>query len=232
MACTLVLVSSSALLLACLLIPAFASTSRDGVVQAIDKAQQNREERLNGYTVTEHYTIRNSRFAAAAEMTVSVTYTKGVGKKYQVISRSGPPFLQTHVLDRLLSEQEQLSRGEKRAKILVTSANYQIRLIGKENLNGRPCDVVELNPRTKSPHLLKGKAWVSAEGQLLLRIEGKPTASVSFLAGRPAIVRDYEEVDGFSLAEKSHAVSESFLLGKTDLTIEYTGYRVDASGTN
>ncbi|MCU1259747.1 MAG: putative sigma regulatory protein MucB/RseB [Bryobacterales bacterium] len=226
------LVPSSASLLACLLIPAFASTSPDGVVQAIDKAQQDREERLNGYTVTEHYTIRNSRFAAPAEMTVSITYVKGAGKKYHVISRSGPSFLQTHVLDRLLSEQEQLSRGEKRAKILVTSANYQIKLIGKENLNGRLCDVVELNPRTKSPHLLKGKAWVDSASQLLLRIEGKPTASLSFLAGRPSVVRDYAEVDGFSLAEKSHAVSESFLLGKTDLTIEYTGYRVNGSGTN
>jgi hypothetical protein len=65
---------------------------------------------------------------------------------------------------------------------------------------------------------------------MLVRIQGKPTASPAFLAGIPEVVRDYIEVDGFSLARKSHAISQTFLLGKTDLTIEYTDYRVNGAG--
>jgi hypothetical protein len=199
------------------------------IVQDIDKAQEDREARLTGYTVTEHYTIRNSRFDEPAETIVNTTYVRGAGKTYRVISRTGPPFLQTHVLDRILKEEEEMSRGEQRKSALVTSANYRIKLVGEEGVEGRTCDVVELTPRAKSAHLLKGKAWLDAESRMLVRIQGKPTASPAFLAGIPDVVRDYTEVDGFSLARKSHAVSQTFLLGRTDLTIEYTDYRVNGS---
>jgi hypothetical protein len=56
--------------------------------------------------------------------------------------------------------------------------------------------------------------------------EGKPTASPSFLAGRPAIVRDYEKVGDFWLAKSSHAVSDSFFFGTTELSINYIDYHL------
>jgi hypothetical protein len=219
----------SAFLLACVATGAVSQAGTVGespIVRAIDQSQLDREARLAGYVVTEHYTIRNSRFAEPAEMTVTTTYTKGAGKVYHVESRSGPPFLQTHVLDRMLKEEAEMSRGQQRDRALVTSGNYQMKPTGQDVLDGRPCDLVELTPRVKSAHLLKGRAWVDAENHGLVRIEGKPPASPAFLAGKPDVVRDYSRVDGFSLATKSRATSESFLLGKTELTIEYTGYLV------
>jgi hypothetical protein len=216
-------------LLVCLLVGAPSCAGNDNIVQEIDQAQDAREMRLTGYTVTEHYTIRNSRFSAPAETVVATTYVKGTGKTYNVISRTGPSFLQTRVFDRILKEEEEMSRGEQRKSALVTSANYRMKLVGQEDLDGRMCDVVELTPRTKSAHRLRGKAWFDSGSHVLVRIEGKPTSSPSFLAGYPDVVRDYTQVDGFSLARKSHAVSQTFLLGKTDLMIEYTDYRVNGS---
>jgi hypothetical protein len=209
---------------------AVSGAAGDGIVQDIDKAQEDREARLTGYTVTEHYTIRNSRFDTPAETMVATTYVRGAGKTYRVISRTGPSFLQTHVLDRILKAEEDMSRGEQRKSALVTSANYRIKLVGPEGVEGRACDLVEITPRAKSAHLLKGKAWLDSGSHMLVRIQGKPTASPAFLAGIPEVVRDYVEVDGFSLARKSHAISQTFLLGKTDLTIEYTDYRVNGAG--
>ncbi len=199
------------------------------IVESIDRAQEQRELRLAGYTVIEHYTIRNSRFDTAAEMVVEATYLKGIGKSFRIISRSGPSFLQTRVMDRVIKEEEEISRGDLRRNVLLISENYEIKPIGRESIQGKECDTVELTPRKKSTHLLKGKAWVDAENHLAIRVEGKPTASISFLAGRPEVVRDYEEIDGFSLARKSSALSESFILGKTELTVEYTGYHVTSS---
>jgi hypothetical protein len=217
------------------LVAAVAFSARDdagaAIVRAIDQAQVDREARLAGYTVTEHYLLRNSRFQDPAEMTVETTYVRGAGKTYHVVSETGPSMLQTHVLDRMLKEEAAMSKGEQRKKALVISANYDLKVIGQETLGGRNCDLVELNPRAKSPHLLKGKAWLDAGTHVLVRIEGRPTASPSFLAGKPEVIRDYTEIEGFSLAEKSHAISDSFLLGKTDLTIEYTNYRVNGAGS-
>ncbi len=199
------------------------------ILKAIDAAQLEREQRLVGYSVAEHYTIRNSHFSVPAETTTATTYAKDSGKTYRVVSRSGPALLQTHVLDRLLKEETDMSRGEGRKNALVTSANYAMKLAGQETVNSHLCDLVELTPRVKSAHLLKGRAWMDSATHILVRIEGQPTASPAFLAGRPEVVRDYTEIDGFSLASKSRALSETFLLGKTELTIEYAGYSVNSA---
>jgi hypothetical protein len=200
--------------------------AEENVIRSVEKAELERETQLNGYSVSEHYTLRNSRFQAGAERTVSAVYKKGSGDSYQTISQSGSSTLQRTVLDRLLQAQAEMSGGETRQHTLLTSANYDMRFVGEESLDGRRCIVLELIPRTKSIYLLKGRAWFDAEDRGILRIEGRPTASPSLWAGHPMIVRDYQKINGFSVAKKSHAVSDSFLLGKTELTIEYSDYMI------
>src|SRR5437667_11050249 len=94
------------------------ATSRDilgqpppeqAVIRAIDAAELRRETRLRGYTVTEHYTIKSSRFNHSAEMTVAVVYRRDQGKSYKILSRSGSAMLQSRVFDRLLHEEEAMS---------------------------------------------------------------------------------------------------------------------------
>jgi hypothetical protein len=199
------------------------------VIRGVDQAEVARETKLAGYSVTGHYTVRSNRFQTSAEMTVSIVYRKGAGKSYQVLSRSGSSVLQTRVLDRLVQEEQEMSRGDIRQHVVVTSANYKMKLISKEPVVGRPCEVLELSPLTKSPHLLKGRAWVDVEDHSLVRIEGKPAASVSFWAGRPTIIREYEKIEEFSMAKQSHALADTLLLGKTELTIEYSGYKITTS---
>ena len=161
-------------------------------------------------------------------MTVGTVYRKAEGKVYHIISRSGSTMLQSRVFDRLLREEGEMSRGEARRQTLVNSQNYVIHSTGEEICSDRKCYVVELTPRTASAHLIKGRAWIDAQDGSLIRIEGKPTASPSFLAGRPLITRDYEKVGDFWLAKRSHAQSESLFFGQTDLQIEYVDYHIDA----
>ncbi len=59
-----------------------------------------------------------------------------------------------------------------------------------------------------------------------MKIEGRPSTSPSFLAGRPMIVLEYEDINGFAFAKRRQAVSDSLLLGRTELTIEYSGYKL------
>ena len=198
----------------------------ESVIRGVDQAEVNRETNLTGYSVTGHYAVRSNRFQTSAEMTVSIVYRKGAGKSYQVLSRSGSSVLQTRVLDRLVQEEAAMSRGDIRPHVVVTSANYKMKLVSKEPVVGRSCEVVELSPLTKSPHLLKGRAWVDAEDHSLVRIAGRPVTSASFWAGRPLIVRDYEKIEGFSMAKRSHALADTLLLGKTELTIEYSDYKI------
>jgi hypothetical protein len=196
------------------------------VIQGIENAQRYREQCLAGLTVTEHYRVKNSHFNDPAMMTVHVTYKRGAGKSYQVVSRSGPGLLQRRVLDRLLEEESAMSRGAERQRALLSPANYSMELAGSEQVAGRQCYIVNLAPKSRDTHLLKGRAWVDSNTFSLVRIEGRPTASPSFWTGKPLIVRDYIPVQGFWLAEHSRATSEGFFAGHTELDVQYTEYSV------
>lgn len=201
------------------------------LIEGVERAQLAREDGILSYSVKEHYTLTNSRFNESAEMTVAVTYAKGAGKTYRVVSRTGPSMLQNSVFDRVLKEEGEMSRGSVRLAALVTPANYRMKMLGEQTLGGRRCEIVELEPLRKSPHLLRGKAWVDEKSHNLIRIEGKPTASLSFWAGNPYVIRDYIEVGDYSFALRSHATSHSFLLGQSELIVDYSDYQVQLAGT-
>jgi hypothetical protein len=199
------------------------------LIRQIDQAELRRESKLTGYTVSEYYTIRNSHFSKPAEAIIETTYKRGEGKTYKVLSRSGPLLLRNRVLDRLLQEETQMSRGRMREQAIITSANYDMKLLGKEPIAGIMCDVLELTPKRKSPYLLRGRLWVDPAKMMIVKIEGKPPASASFFSGRPQVVREYKHLEGFALAHHSHAVSSSFFFGQSIVDIEYRDYHLIGS---
>ena len=204
------------------------SDQQSDLIRRIDAAQLSREANLARYTATEHYAIRNSHFSKPAQATVQATYKRGEGMTYKVLSRSGPALLRNTVLDRLLREESEMSRGKTRDRAIVTSANYDMKLIGQESVNRKSCDLIELTPKRKSPYLLKGRMWIDPAGPKVVKLEGKPLESASFFEGRPQVVREYTDIDGFSLPQTSHAVSKTFLFGQSTIDIEYRDYHVTA----
>ena len=75
------------------------SDPEESIIRAVDQGKVDREANLTGYSVTEHYTLRNTRFQTGAEMTVATVYSKGAGKSFQTLSRSGSSTLQSSVLE-------------------------------------------------------------------------------------------------------------------------------------
>jgi len=194
------------------------------VISGIDNAQEDREQRLVGYSANEHYTVHNSHFNQSAELTASVVYQKGLGKTYTILWRSGPGVLQERVINRILKEDVTLSRSAERPHNLLTSANYSMQVQGIQSLRGTPCYVVKISPRVHDFSLIEGAAWFDIKDFSLLRIEGKPAASPSFWTGRPVIEREYTVVDGFSFPQRSQATSKGFVAGKSELNIDYSQY--------
>jgi hypothetical protein len=203
-----------------------AVLSLQDVIAGIDKAQGEREQELSGYTAREHYTVRNSHFNQSAELDARVVFQKSKGKTYTVLSRSGPSVLQEHVIGRILKEDARLSGNVERPRNLLTSANYSIELNGIRSLQGTPCYVVKILPRVHNYALIEGEAWFDIKTFSLLRIEGKPAASPSFWTGKPMIEREYKIVDGLSFPTHSRATSKGLLTGKSELTIDYSEYKI------
>jgi hypothetical protein len=204
-----------------------AALAPSQTIAVVDRAQLERDEKLLSYTVTEHYILKNLRFGTEARMIAKVTYTKDAGKTYDITERTGNAMLQSKVLDRVIAEEKEMSHGDTRKGVLITSANYEMREVGPAVMNGRDCIQLDITPRVRSSHLLKGKLWVDAASHNIVRIEGTPPISPSFFAGSPVLYRDYTDIGPFAYALKSVALSGSMLLGKSEMTIEYTGYQIN-----
>ncbi len=201
---------------------------QEDLISCVEQRETWRDVNLPGYTVTEYYSIKNSHFSKPAEAIVKAQYKRGEGTTYRVLSRSGPSLL-NGALERLIREESDLSRGKEREQAIITSANYQMKLVGSDPLNGAAALVIELTPKRKSPHLLNGRMWVSAADMAILKIEGKPPVSVSFFVGRPEVTREYGRVGGFALARRSQAVSHTFLFGQSAVDIDYRDYHLITS---
>ena len=201
------------------------------LLSQIDQAGQHREAHLLGYTVEEHYAITNSYFKSPAVADVRVVYGRDAGKHYEVISRNGPSLLAVNLLNSMLADEQKLSLNPTRSHAVVSSANYIMRSTGREVVGEQSCAVLAVVPRQRSSYVINGRIWVDAVSGMLVRIEGIPPQSPSFFASKPFITRDYGEMNGFSLAFHSHAISSSFLTGKTTVDIDYIHYQITPSTT-
>ena len=199
------------------------AASEHEVIEQIDRAERTRERTLSGYTVTEHYVIKNNRMSDPLDAVVTVVYKSGEGKTYTVVSNTGHGIL-NKVFNSLLDSEKRLSTPAARKDAIITSDNYKFTLTGQEKVGGRLCNVLTANPVRKNDFTLHGRIWVDAENGLMVKLDGIPGASPSFLSGKPHVVREYGEQHGFSLARHSHATTSSFISGDTTVDIDYTGY--------
>lgn len=204
------------------------------VIQLSDAAVKARVDHVAAYTVTEHYVVYrgSDETHPAAEMTVRTDYRKESGKNYTILSESGSGFLRTHVLHTILENEKLINQPGTREHLWLTSANYLMQLKpGVKILDGRNCVGLAVTPRSKAANMIEGTLWVDAKDGTLVRMEGNATQSPSIFTGPAHLMRDYVNVNGYSMATQARAVSESFLLGRTVITIEYRNYQITADVT-
>jgi outer membrane lipoprotein-sorting protein len=200
------------------------------VVQRVDAAVKARIDNIAGYTVTEHYAVYRGTDEThpAAEMTVKTDYKEETGKSYTILSQSGSEFIRDHVLGPLLDHEKEINLPDIREHSWFTSANYEMKLKSGniERLDDRDCLALTITPRHKATNMIEGTLWVDAKDGSIVRIEGTATQSPSIFVGPAQVMRRYASVDGFAMATQARAVSESFLLGRTTVTIDYRDYQI------
>ncbi|HEY1901641.1 MAG TPA: hypothetical protein VGG56_04370 [Terracidiphilus sp.] len=200
------------------------------VIRGVDAAVKARLDGIAAYTVTEHYAVyRNSdNTHPAAEMTVKTTYQKETGKSYAILSESGSGMMRRLILDSILDDEKRINQPGVRESSWLTSANYDMKLKpgGTQRVDGRDCFVLAINPRQKAPNLIVGTIWVDTRDKSIVQLEGTASKNVSHFTGPTQMMRQYANVDGFSMATRARAESDSRLFGRTVVTIDYSGYAI------
>jgi len=205
------------------------------VVRGVDSAVQNRYDRVISFTDVEHYAVYRGGDMThpAAEMTVKDTYRKGVGKTYEILSQSGSSTILRLGLNPLLEKEKSINLPANLPTSWFTSANYEMKpkLDQTVPVGGRDCLLIAVTARRKATNAINGSIWVDARDYSLAQIDGIGTKSPSIFSGAAHMMRQYVQIDGFSMAAHARAESDSFLLGRTVVTIDYSDYHLQtASG--
>lgn len=204
------------------------------LIRALDAENQSRYDHVLSFTDVEHYAVFRGKDEAhpAAEMTVRMTYQKGTGKSYQILSQSGSELVINHGLRPLLENEKEINDPARVAQAWFTSANYEMKLKAgvPRTIDGRPCVALEVTPRHKAPNMIEGTLWIDARDHSLVEVEGIASQKPSIFAGTTHMMRHYTNMQGYAMATHARAESSSFFFGRTVVTIDYSDYHFRMSG--
>jgi hypothetical protein len=207
------------------------SLSGDEVLARVESENSRRRDLLKRYTGSRQYTLQNARFGKEAAVALEMRYRAPDGERYTVLTQSGSDKL-IGIINTVLASEARASVAPENALHEVSAANYRVRLLGMEVVDGHTCYLLALTPRFKSKNLIVGKAWVDAENFGIVRLDGQFAASVSLLVGAPRLREDFVEVNGFWLPGHVRSVTSSFLLGPTELEIVFSNYQLDTDSAS
>ena len=205
------------------------------IIHGVDAAVKARLDNIASYTVTEHYAVyrNNDESHPVSEMTVKTNYQRDTGKTYTILSQSGSAMIQRLVLNSILENEKRINEPGTRESSWLTSANYELKLNpgGPQQVNGRDCYMLSINPRQKAPNRIVGTIWVDTRDESIVKLQGTASKSVSVFTGPTQVMRQYANVDGFAEATHARATSSSFLFGQTVVTIDYSNYEITIRAT-
>lgn len=200
------------------------------VVRSVDAAVSARYDNVLAFTDTEHYAVfrGSDQVHPAAEMTVTDSYKRRVGKSYTILSQKGSSLIQRFGLRPLLDNEQKVNLPGNVEKSWFVSANYSMKLRpgGPVQINGRSCFILDITAKLKASNTISGSMWVDARDGSLVQIDGIATQAASALSGAAHMMRQYENVDGFSMAKHARAESYGMLIGHTVVTIDYSNYKL------
>jgi hypothetical protein len=200
------------------------------VIKSVDAAVALRADILFGFTDTEHYAVfrGGDETHPVADMIVKDTYTKGVGKNYTILSKRGSSLVQHFGLQPLLDNEKQVNLPGNIEKSWFISSNYEMQLKPGSitQLDGRNCFVIAITAKHKATNTINGTIWVDARDGTLVQIDGIATENASVFSGATHMMRQYFNVNGLSMAKHARAESDSSLIGRTVINIDYSNYHL------
>jgi len=148
---------------------------------------------------------------------------------YQVLGFEGDGTVKRDLIARYMSAEIGVEQDRK-AAMAVTPDHYRFRFKGHTELEGRDVYWFQVTPKRKAEGLFKGELWIDAASYLKVRESGYLVKTPSFFLKRVAFTRKYGIRDGQAVPLHMDSVVETRLVGRAELTIDYSNYALD--GTN
>jgi hypothetical protein len=198
----------------------------DQIVHRLLEKNRERADGLQHYLGKRSYRLEYRGFPASADATmeVEVKFDAPGSKRFTVVSSTGSKMIENRVFHRLLESEEQAASNRSHTEL--GPDNYAFSLAGIEGTSY----VLNVEPKTESRFLYRGKIWVDGHDFAVTRIEAQPSRNPSFWTTKSVIQHTYQKVDnGFYLPKENKTVTNVRMGGVATLTIEYQSYQVTAA---
>ena len=189
---------------------------------------QVRSDTLLEYSVDRTYCISQPNGKVHAQIDGRMEFHAPDSKQFHATSEHGSGIVRRLALNPLIASEIRAAAGKDHHDSAITPANYRLQLMGQETIGPYRCYVLRATPKRVDKYLFEGKVWVDQDDFAVVRIEGRPAASLSFWIKRAEFVRQYQRVAGFWLPEKDETTVDVRIYGKKVLTIEHCNYTIKA----
>jgi len=89
--------------------------------------------------------------------------------------------------------------------------------------------IFQVTPKQKRENLFRGELWIDAKTYLKVQESGYLVKNPSILIKKVAFIRKYDIQDGISVPKQVLSVVDTRLVGKAELTIDFTNFAADPS---
>ena len=191
------------------------------------KQDEHRTSKLLEYSTTRTYEIKDVKGKLHAREVGVMQYEAPDKKTFAVKSEDGSALVRRMALNPLIAGEIEASTGKQHHDSSFTSANYDLRPIGEQQIGSYDCYVAEAIPKRREKYLFEGKVWIDVQDHAIVRMEGHPAKRLSFWIERADFVREYQKVNGFWFPKRDETVVHVRLYGTKILTIDHDDYIVN-----
>ena len=196
--------------------PTQGRASTETVVSRMTEVQYKNRHAIRPYIVTREYQLFDDKSSKAdSQVLAEVSFVPPGSKQYEIKQTQGSGRGEKVVRKVLAHEQEMAGDWEESA---LTERNYVFQLVSEEQLGGRNCYVLTIEPRRDSKDLIRGRVWIDSETYNPLRMVGEPAKNPSWWVKRVELSLTFSDVGGMWLQTGATANADVRLFGKHVLT--------------
>lgn len=197
----------------------------EAIVARMAQARVENRARFHPYIVTRDYKLfGKDGNKARSEVIADIAFVPPDSKKFTIQQTTGSGLGGT-IVRRMLANEAEVTKDY--AATDFSPDNYGFRLIGEEEMSGRRCYVLELTPRRKDKHLLRGNVWVDASTYQPRRFQGELAKDPSWWVRDVRIAFVYGKVGEMWLQTASEASANVRILGRSTMVSQDMRYRLN-----
>lgn len=196
----------------------------EGIIASMAQARAENRARLRPYIVTRNYKLFGKDGSKAkSEVIADVAFVPPDSKKYTIQETNGTGLGQI-IVRRVLANEAEVTKDYVSTDF--SPDNYDFRFMRAADLGGQHCYVLELLPKRKENHLLRGDIWVDANTYLLRRFEGELARTPSWWVRDVRVTFIYGDVSGMWLQTASEATANVRILGRSTMVSRDVKYKI------